>query len=110
MSIQLTTSAATRIRYFIDREGLAEGQAFFRLGVKKTGCSGWGYVVGLEREPAANDQLFNSQGIEIIVDNEQLELLKDIEVDYRREGLNSVFAFKNPNMTAECGCGESFTV
>jgi len=110
MSINLTAAAADRIRSFMSREGLDESSAYFRLGVEKTGCSGWGYVVGLEREPAANDQMFKSQDIAIVVDAEQLELLKDTEIDYKREGINSVFAFKNPNMAAECGCGESFTV
>lgn len=110
MSINLTSAAADRIRSFMVREGLDENSAFFRLGVEKTGCSGWGYVVGLEREPADNDQLFNSQDIRIIVNTEQLDLLKDTEIDYKREGINSIFAFKNPNMAAECGCGESFTV
>ena len=110
MSINLTPAAAERIRQFMGREGLSDSNAYFRLGVEKTGCSGWGYIVGLERQPAANDQTFKSQDIEIVVNAEHLELLKDTEIDYKREGLNSVFSFKNPNMAAECGCGESFTV
>ena len=104
--IKLTQSAATRIRSFLERDG----GAAFRLGVRKTGCSGWAYTVDLVDEVSAGDQVFEDQGIRIIVDAEALELIDGTEVDFVSEGLNRTFRFTNPNITGECGCGESFAV
>jgi iron-sulfur cluster assembly protein len=89
MSIQLTDNAAQRVKLFLENEsGLA-----LRLGVRKTGCSGWAYEVSIASELLDNDHVFEDKGVKIAVDDESL-----------------TFQFDNPNATDECGCGESFTI
>jgi iron-sulfur cluster assembly protein len=106
MSITLTESAARRVRDFLAREG---GFAL-RLGVRKTGCSGWAYVVSLAPGVELTDHLFEDQGVKVVVDGESLPYLDGSRIDFVSDGLNRTFHFDNPNATEECGCGESFTI
>jgi iron-sulfur cluster assembly protein len=81
-----------------------------RLGVKKTGCSGFAYVVNYADEIGADDVVFEDQGVKVIVDRESLGFIDGTQVDFVKQGLNEAFRFRNPNVKGECGCGESFTV
>ena len=107
MSISLTSTAADRVRNFLSRRGHGIG---LRLGVKKTGCSGFAYVVNYADDIGANDLVFEQQGVKVIVDRESLSLIDGTEIDFVKQGLNEAFRFRNPNVKGECGCGESFTV
>lgn len=107
MSISLTTAAADRVRTFLTRRGHGMG---LRLGVKKTGCSGFAYVVNYADDVGTNDVVFEEQGVKVIVDRDSLGLIDGTEVDFVKQGLNEAFRFRNPNVKGECGCGESFTV
>jgi iron-sulfur cluster assembly protein len=80
MAISVTPAAAERIQNFIAARGHGLG---LKLGVRKTGCSGFAYVV---------------------------KLIDGTTVDFVRQGLNEAFRFQNPNIKGECGCGESFNV
>lgn len=106
MSIVLTASAHDRIHQFL----AGSGAAGFRLAVKKTGCSGWGYVVEVADRIQADDTVFEQDGVQVVVDPTSLPLVQGTEVDFVRRGLNQEFVFRNPNAAAECGCGESFTI
>ena len=107
MSISLTNAAAERVRNFLQRRGRGIG---LRLGVKKTGCSGFAYVVNYADEIGAEDVVFEDQGVKVIVDRASLGFIDGTEVDFVKQGLNEAFRFRNPNVKGECGCGESFTV
>ena len=107
MSISLTSAAADRVRSFLGRRGHGVG---LRLSVKKTGCSGFAYVVNYADEIAADDVVFEDQGVKVIVDRDSLDYIDGTEVDFVKQGLNEAFRFRNPNVKGECGCGESFTV
>jgi iron-sulfur cluster assembly protein len=107
MSVSLTPSAAERVRSFLEKRGSGVG---LRLGVKKTGCSGFAYVVNYADEVAANDVVFEDQGVKVIVDSDSLRYVDGTEIDFVRQGLNEAFKFRNPNVRGECGCGESFNV
>ncbi|MGH8151251.1 MAG: HesB/IscA family protein [Rhodanobacteraceae bacterium] len=107
MSIQLTPSAAARMRDFLGRNPSARG---VRFGVRRAGCSGFGYTVDLAREVTDADNVFDLDGITLVVDAKALPLVEGTRIDYACEGLGSAFVFHNPNAAAECGCGESFTV
>jgi iron-sulfur cluster assembly protein len=107
MSIALTPAAADRVKTFLARRGRGLG---LRLGVKKTGCSGYAYVVNYADDIGAEDVVFEQEGVKVIVDRESLSYIDGTEVDFVKQGLNEAFKFRNPNVKGECGCGESFTV
>jgi len=107
MAVSLTPSAAERVRTFLASRGRGMG---LRLGIKKTGCSGFAYVVNYADELRDHDVVFEDGGVKVIVDTESLRYLDGTEIDFVREGLNAAFKFRNPNVKGECGCGESFNV
>jgi iron-sulfur cluster assembly protein len=107
MSVTLTPSAAERVRSFLEKRGRGVG---LRLGVKKTGCSGFAYVVNYADELASGDVVFEDRGVRVIVDPDSLRYVDGTEIDFVRQGLNEAFKFRNPNVRGECGCGESFNV
>jgi len=107
MAITLTESAAERVRGYLARRGRGVG---LRLGVKKTGCSGFAYVINYADKIEADDTVFEESGVKVIVDKDSLALIDGTEVDFVKEGLNEAFRFRNPKSAGECGCGESFSV
>jgi iron-sulfur cluster assembly protein len=107
MAISLTPAAADRVRHFLAERGRGVG---LRLAVRKTGCSGFAYVVNYADAVLPGDQVFDSQGVSVLVDADSLQLIDGTEVDFVRQGLNEAFRFRNPNVRGECGCGESFSV
>jgi len=107
MAITLTEPAAERVKSFLDNRGKGIG---LRLGVKTMGCSGMGYVIEFVDEINADDEVFEDNGVKVIVDKKSLVYLDGTEVDFAREGLNEGFKFNNPKEKDSCGCGESFTV
>lgn len=107
MAITLTESAADRVRNFLANRGKGAG---LRLGVRTSGCSGMAYVLEFADEIHADDQVFESNGVKVIVDTRSMVYLDGTEVDFAKEGLNEGFKFNNPNVKDACGCGESFNV
>lgn len=108
MPIQLTETAAQRVKTMLDKRGRGLG---LRLGTRKSGCSGFAYVVDYADEIRADDAVFESHGIKVVVDAASLQALEGLEVDYvRNNALNEGFEFRNPNVKDTCGCGESFSV
>ena len=107
MSISLTDSAADRIRNYIAARGHGVG---LRLGVRKTGCSGFAYVVNYAEDQQPGDVVFEDRGVRVFVDAASLKLIDGTQVDFVKQGLNEAFRFRNPNVKGECGCGESFSV
>lgn len=107
MAITLTPAAAERVRNHIAARGQGLG---LRLGVRKTGCSGYAYVVNFADETSGEDHVFESGGVRVFVDADSLPLVDGTEVDFVRQGLNEAFRFRNPNVKGECGCGESFAI
>lgn len=107
MTISLTESAADRVKSFLATRGTGIG---LRLGVRKTGCSGFAYVVNYAEAPEPGDAVFEDHGVRVFVDPASLTLLDGTIVDFVKQGLNEAFRFRNPNVKGECGCGESFSV
>ncbi|GAB4193384.1 MAG: iron-sulfur cluster assembly protein IscA [Wenzhouxiangellaceae bacterium] len=105
-TIHLTESAAQRILDYTARNG-----GFgLRLGLRKAGCSGWAYTVDMASDAGPDDVVFEDRGAKVIINQRWLEALAGTEVDFIRIGLNQRFEFRNPNVKAECGCGESIAV
>ena len=107
MTVSISDSAVDRINSYISNRGDALG---VRLGVRTTGCSGLAYIVEFVDNLLPGDIVFETKGINIVVNAKSLTYLDGTELDYAMEGLNEGFKFVNPNVKDECGCGESFTV
>jgi iron-sulfur cluster assembly protein len=107
MSVTLSESAAERVRSFLASRGCGLG---LRLGIKKTGCSGYAYVVNYAEAIETGDVVFEDRGVKIVVDSDSLPFVDGTEIDFVRQGLNEAFRFRNPKAKGECGCGESFNV
>lgn len=107
MAVSLTSSAVERVQNYLARRGHGLG---LRVGVRKTGCSGYAYVIDYADTIEEDDTVFDDDGVKVIVDPRSLELIDGTEVDFVKDGLNEAFKFRNPNVKGECGCGESFNV
>lgn len=105
--IHVTESAARRIRSQLAERGQGVG---LRLGVRKSGCSGFAYTMDYADAVASDDVVFEDHGAKVVVAREHMDFLGGTTLDFQREGLNQVFTFDNPNVEDACGCGESFTV
>ncbi|MCU7813555.1 MAG: iron-sulfur cluster assembly protein IscA [Candidatus Thiodiazotropha sp. (ex Notomyrtea botanica)] len=107
MGITITEAAAKHVQTFLNNRGNGIG---IRLAVRTSGCSGMAYEMEFVDELQEEDVVFEGHGVKVVVDPKSLVYLDGTEVDYTREGLNEGFKFNNPNVTSECGCGESFGV
>jgi iron-sulfur cluster assembly protein len=105
--VHLTPAAAARVASFVATRPGALG---LRFGVRRTGCSGWAYTVDIAEAIGADDLVVETAGVRVLVDAASLPLVSGTQIDFARKGLNAEFVFHNPNVTAECGCGESFTI
>jgi len=110
MSPEITFSDAA-VEHLISYLQKNTAQRGVRLSVKKTGCSGFSYVIDYISSPADGDMVMQlAENYLVCVDKSSYPFLKNIQVDYVKQGLNHKFVFNNPNQTGQCGCGESFTV
>ncbi|MES1928092.1 HesB/YadR/YfhF [Salinisphaera dokdonensis CL-ES53] len=105
--ITLTQAAAERINAQLAKRGSGIG---LRVGVRKSGCSGYMYTMDYADEISANDGVFEGFGAKVVVDRKHLAVLSGTTLDFKSEGLNRMFRFDNPRAKHACGCGESFTV
>ncbi len=106
--VTLTERAAKQVKEIIANEGL-DSNLYLRVAVEGGGCSGLSYKLGLDHK-TEEDQVFESFGIEVIVDPKHVMYLEGIEIDYP-DGLDARgFTFDNPNAAESCGCGTSFAI
>jgi iron-sulfur cluster assembly protein len=104
--VALTDIAAEKVRGFLADQ---EGQAGLRVGVQGGGCSGFQYQLALD-EQRDGDQVFDHDGIRVIVDAASLQYVDGSTVDYTESLMGAGFQVNNPNVVAACGCGSSFRV
>ena len=107
MPISVTESAARHVGSQLVSRGKGLG---IRVGVTTSGCSGMAYVLEFVDELAPEDHVFEGHGVKVFIDPKSMVYLDGTELDFVKEGLNEGLQFRNPNVQAECGCGESFTV
>ncbi len=103
----LSESAAKRITQLLDSEPAG---SFFRVAVLGGGCSGFQYDFSIDKNRHNDDFVFVAYNVEVVVDEMSLELIDCAELDYVQDLMGSYFAVTNPNATASCGCGTSFSV
>ena len=106
-TFSLSEGAARRITVMLAGEA---DDSFFRVAVNGGGCSGFQYKFSIDTERQDDDLTFTSHGVEVVIDEMSLELVDNAELDYVQDLMGSYFAVTNPNATASCGCGTSFSV
>lgn len=107
MGIRLTSSALAHVQQCLQQQTQSIG---LRIKVKPSGCSGYAYALDFAENIETQDQVFEQEGVKVLVDTESLKVIDGTEVDYVQEGVNRFFRFNNPNVKDECGCGESFNI
>jgi iron-sulfur cluster assembly protein len=106
--VKLTDIAATKVRGFIESQEADNGVGL-RVGVRGGGCSGFQYALALD-EQHEDDQVFEYEGIRVIVDSASLRYVDGSTVDYTESLMGAGFEVNNPNVVASCGCGSSFRI
>ena len=106
MAVTLTPAAVARIRTYLAD---TPGGIGLRFGVRKSGCTGFAYVVDIAKQADDGEHVFETDGVAVRVDADSLPQVDGTEIDFVSQGLNQQFVFRNPRVAAECGCGESFT-
>ncbi len=106
--LTITDSCAKRIKELREMEGNAD--LMLRVAISGGGCSGFQYGFSLDDTIAEDDLTFENGDVKVVVDETSLGLLEGSEVDFRVELGGAFFQISNPNATASCGCGSSFSV
>jgi iron-sulfur cluster insertion protein len=106
-SITLSERAVRRIAEILKAE---EARTLFRVSVEGGGCSGFQYRFDIVSERAADDLLVERDGARVVVDPVSLGFLQGAELDFVDDLIGAQFKLNNPNVTAACGCGTSFSV
>ena len=105
--ISLTEMALAKVKGILEQEKATLPDGGLRIYVQGGGCSGFSYGMVLD-EVTEGDQIYETNGIKVIVDPMSLRYLEGAEVDYKEDLMGGGFAIKNPNATSTCGCGHSF--
>ncbi len=105
--ITITYNAAEKIKALMAKEG-KDGYAL-RFGVVTGGCAGLSYEMKFQKSAYDNDITFDQQGLHVIINQESVEFVKGIEIDYVESLKESGFKYRNPNAKSSCGCGTSFS-
>ena len=107
LGVTVSDKAAQHIQAELAKNAEQQG---FRLYLETSGCSGFMYETELVEAPKADDEVFELNGVKVFIPRKDLPILNGTEIDFITVGLNSMLQFRNPNVTGECGCGESFSV
>lgn len=105
-AISVTPAAQAHLR----RQLAKEDADAILLDVAESGCNGYMYTLQFVAEEPDDARAFDFDNVRVLVANTHWPLVRGTEIDLVTEGLNSALAFRNPNASGECGCGESFSV
>ena len=108
LGIEITQAAVDAVAQQIAKRNVP-GTAL-RVGIRGGGCSGFSYVIEFADETTPRDQVFEFDGLKVVVDPKSLVFLNGSTLDYETRLMSHGFKFINPNESAGCGCGESFSV
>lgn len=104
--MNITPEALVHLHELLDQPN----PKMIRVGVKNRGCSGLAYHLEYVDKPAAFDEVVEQDGVKVLIDSKALFSIIGSEMDWQEDKLSARFIFKNPNITEQCGCGESFSV
>ncbi|MBV9286907.1 MAG: iron-sulfur cluster assembly accessory protein [Hyphomicrobiales bacterium] len=104
----LTDAAAARLRELTEAAG--KPIAGLRVGVRNGGCAGMSYTMELAETASPLDEVVEDKGVKLLIDPKAVLFLLGTEMDFKTDRLAATFAFRNPNETSACGCGESVAI
>ena len=107
ISVSLSASAAKQIKAIMTKQGFDK---YMRVAVEGGGCSGFQYKFDFADQLNEDDIVIERDGAKVVVDDMSLGFLEGSEIDYVNELIGAAFKIHNPNATAGCGCGTSFSV
>lgn len=108
VGISMTPAAVEHMQKQITKNPNALG---LRISLREAGCSGYKYDTSLATDARDDDEVLHiSEHLDVYISRKHLPIVQGTQIDYVTEGLNKTLVFKNPNVTGECGCGESFSV
>jgi len=105
--IHLSPAAVSEIRRIKSKQ---QPKVLFRFAVKVGGCSGWFYDMFFDQVVKVGDQVFDLDGIQVVIDAESLNYINGLTLDYSEDLMGGGFRFHNPQAIATCGCGNSFSI
>ncbi len=105
--VTLSARAARRINHILKNEAAG---AFLRIGVNGGGCSGFKYDIDVAHDRADDDLVVERDGATVAIDPVSLGFMKGAEIDFVDDLIGQAFKINNPNVTASCGCGTSFSI
>ena len=105
--VSLSANAAKQINAIMAKQGVDK---YLRVAVEGGGCSGFQYKFDFADTPNDDDLVLERDGAKVVIDDMSLEFLAGSEIDYTNELIGSAFKIHNPNATAGCGCGTSFSI
>lgn len=107
---QTVTMTEAAMRHFQSKLSAQPGK-IIRLSTETSGCTGYAYVLDFADAPETGDEVLElSENLTLAIAPDALKLVRGTEIDLVMEGVNRVIKYNNPNVIAECGCGESFSV
>lgn len=106
-NVTLSESAAKRIKAILEKQ---PDMSYLRVSVEGGGCSGFSYKFDLDTNANADDLIVSRDGVSVLVDEMSLEFMAGSEIDFSTELIGAAFKINNPNATAGCGCGTSFSI
>jgi iron-sulfur cluster assembly protein len=104
--LDFTDSAQKHIKSLLD----GKDKAAIRIGIRDSGCSGYAYFLEFADRIESNDLEFSFEDFKVLIDEKSFTFINGTTVDFIKEGVNSNLTFINPNVSAQCGCGESFSI
>ena len=106
--LSITDQASARVQEIV--KGAERDVIGLRIGIKTAGCSGLQFNVEFAKEQQPFEDAIDVNGVRVLIDPAAVMFLVGTEMDWREDKFNSSFVFNNPNETARCGCGESFSI
>ncbi len=105
--VQLTENAVRRLKAVLAKHGDAP-EVRIRVGVRGGGCHGLTYVIDVDTRVTDKDDLYEVEGVPLVIDRKSRQFLEGTVIDYSFQNLLAGFTFHNPNAERSCGCGTSF--
>ncbi len=106
LDLQLTPAAVKHLKKVLS----SQNKETLRLSIKHAGCAGLSYDLDYNEKQYEGDIHYCTEGLTLFVDPASIPYLQGTRIDYIYNGLNGTLQFLNPNQTASCGCGESFSI